>query len=363
MERILSQTDFNNLAEDVSNWFSKMKVKETSYGRFRMSKSAYHAFSLDASSLAADLCYMLAIQTTEAEKDEQANFFNDLQAPETGFYHEPFVNELEKLQINRVVEMSGTYFGFQLCGALEVIDRLPRYPFRFYEFTLRKSAITEYLETKFPWNHSPWGAGGWIDSIATMLRMNIKMGYKEYQLPLDEMIEWLQENQNPETGLWGNLDSPKGLTGLVNGGYHILRGTFFQMNMDIPYPERIIDACINVYKENDYFKPGNGEGCHDLDLFDLMLQASKYSPAYKKEEISRICEERFSEILSFQNKDGAFSFFPHKAQTEHNYYKISPGKEESDMQGTVFYMQTLKRISEHLGITFNIKRSKTHGYA
>lgn len=362
MDRKLNYNSLYRIPGSAGSWLSSMKANKP-LECYKMCRSAYHPFSIDATSLAADLIYMLDIPIFEAERNLFAEFFNSHQETNTGFYHEPFIHELNNLSIDRVVEMSGTYLSFQVCGALEAINRLPIYPFRFYEFTIRKGAISKYIEDKFPWNHSPWGAGGWIDSIATMLRMNIKMGYKEYQLPLDEMIEWLQKNQNPKTGLWGNLDSPKVLTGLVNGGYHILRGTLFQMNMNIPYPERIIDACINVYKENDYFKPGHGEGCHELDLFDLMLQASKYSQAYKKEEISRICEERFSEILSFQNKDGAFSFFPHKAQTEHNYYKISPGKEESDIQGTVFYMHTLKRISEHLGITFNIKRSKTHGYA
>lgn len=361
MARELNYNSVYKIFNRDGGWLSGMKANNTSE-RYKICRSAYHPFSIDATSLATDLMYMLNMPISEAEKDLFTEFFNSHQDANTGFYHEPFIHELDNSSIDRVVEMSGTYLSFQVCGALEAINRLPAHPFEFYEFTLKRGAISKYLEDRFPWGCAPWGAGGWVDSVATMLRTNIKMGYEEYSLPFNELLDWLKQNQNSKTGLWGNPDSYQKLTGVVNGGYHLLRGTFFQIGTELPYSEQVINTCINVYYENDYFKSGNGEGCHDLDLFDLLIQASTYNRNYRRDEISEICYKRLSDILSFQNDDGGFSFFPHKAQTEHNYYKVSPGEKESDMQGTVFYLHTIKRISEYLGFACNIKRSKTHGY-
>ncbi len=352
----------SSLTDSIEAWLTTLEVADTTYGRYKMSNSAYHNFSLDASSFAADLIYMLNRNLSEQQKGQQAEFFNSFQDSETGFYNEPFLHELYDSTIDRVIEMSGTYLSFQVCGAMEAIGRLPKYPFRFYEFALKKGAITKYIEEKLPWDYSPWGAGGWIDSIATMLLMNVKMGYETYKLPFDEILLWLKKHQNPETGLWGDPNSSQGVTGLVNGGYHLLRGTYFQSEIELPYTENIINNCIFIYRTNNYFRHGCGEGCHDLDLFDLMVQTTRYNQAYRKDEITDICKERLDEISSFQNDDGAFSFFPHRAQTEHNYYRISAGMEESDIQGTVFYLHTIRRISEYLGITFPIERSKSHGY-
>jgi hypothetical protein len=327
-----------------------------------MCRSAFHSYSLDASSLAADLTYMLDNPISEADKDGAAAFFNSLQDPQTGFYHEPFVWELADSTIDRVLEMSGTYLGFQVCGALEALGRLPAYPFKFYEFALQEGEISRYLEDEFPWDRSPWGAGGWVDSVATMLQMNIALGMEEYRAPLAEMLSWLLTHQSPETGLWGKPDSAQGLTGLVNGGYHLLRGIFFRRGLEVPWPEKVVDSCLRVYRECEYFRAGRGDGCHDLDLFDLLIQTTTQAETYRRQEITDICTERLKEILTFQNDDGGFSFYPHRAKDVHNYYRVSPGLKESDIQGTVFTMQVLRRLAEYLNFPFAIKRSKTHGY-
>ena len=45
-----------------------------------------------------------------------------------------------------------------------------------------------------------------------------------------------------------------------------------------------------------------------------------------------------------RKKDEGFSFKTNNSVKVHNYYNVSPGYPESDMQGTVFYLQTILSI-------------------
>jgi hypothetical protein len=60
-------------------------------------------------------------------------------------------------------------------------------------------------------------------------------------------------------------------------------------------------------------------------------------------------------------EDGGFSFEARNAAKNHNYYEISPGIKESDMQGTVFYLQTIISTLNILEIKHEFRYSKTHG--
>ena len=92
-----------------------------------------------------------------------------------------------------------------------------------------------------PWDRAPMGAGNMCDHGITMMRMNIKMGYEEYQDIIDNMYEWFEENQDKNTGLWGKLDA-QGKNGLVQAGYHLMRGSYFYDKKEIKYIEKIIDT-------------------------------------------------------------------------------------------------------------------------
>lgn len=325
-------------------------------------KNAYRSFSIDAASLHLDLQYMLNHLPDKAIQSEIKNKFDSLQEESTGFYHEPFCEqELGSSPIDRVVEMSGTYLGFQVGGSLRAINQLPKYEFKFYRPFIGEGKISEYLE-KMPWTRSPWGAGGWVDAVATMISLNLLQGHQEYQTVLDEIFIWLEQTQNPKNGLWGEA-SVQGLEGQINGTYHLLRGTWFFYDRDVSYPEKIIDSVIELLTTNTLFEEGKGEGCHDLDTFYLLVRVHRQIPSYRRHELQELLKLRLKTLISFQNLDGGFSFYPHRAKDMHNYYKISPSLNESDVQGTVFYLTAIKSIIEILEPDLHVpwKYSITHG--
>ena len=62
-----------------------------------------------------------------------------------------------------------------------------------------------------------------------------------------------------------------------------------------------------------------------------------------------------------QKPSGAFSFKANNSITNHNRYNVTPGFCESDLVGTVFYLETILRINNILGLDSNWKSSATHG--
>lgn len=350
------------LHESITKWLKSMEYNGD-YGKFKMCTHAYKDYSLDASSLATDLTHMLGIPLTKEEKLSRSQFFDSHQDKSTGFFHEDFQNELDENKIPRVIEMSGTYLGFQVGGAYRAIDAKPKNEFVFYRKYIQKETMKKYMTENFPWKYSPWGAGGMVDSVSTMLRLNIEMGFSEYQQTLDAMFEWLDSHQDPITGFWGDL-SVQGINGLINGGYHIMRGTYLWHNKDFKYSEKMIDTILKDLKENPIFDENNGHGCQDLDHFFLLEKIHSILPEYRKKEINELSMKRLNTILRIMlKKDGGFSFEANNAVKFHNYYDVSPGYSESDMQGTVFYLQTLQSINRILKMMqkniFN--DSTTHG--
>ena len=347
----------------VSAWLQEMQ-DGTEYARFRMCRHGVHPHTLDASSLAADLHQMLGNRLSEEDRDRQKRYFDSLQEPETGFFQESFCgSELDVSTIPRIIEMSGTYLGFQVGGAYRAIDRRPKYEFRFYRPLLAAKKMKAYLDEQCPWGHSPWGAGGMIDSISTMLRLNIEMGYTEYEEPLKAIFEWLEEHQDPRMGFWGD-EAAQGINGLINGGYHILRGTYFWYKRGVAYPERMVDLVLQNVRSHPLFEDGRGHGCHDLDHFFLLEKVFAQTDGYRQAEVQAVAEKRLTQILTAMHREeGGFSFEADNAVKMHNYYIVSPGVPESDMLGTVFYLQVLLSIFRMLGISCDKiwKDSVTHG--
>lgn len=348
------------LPEKVVNWIPDIVSGKTdTQGLYKVSKHAYHDYSIDATSLALDLHKMLGIAPLDTISSFK--FFNNQQEEETGFYHEPFVSELD-LSVDRILEMSGTYLGYQVATVLMAYNRKPKYSYRFYEQFLPQGTIEIYMSNNMPWNQSPMGAGNMVDHGATMMRANACFGDARYLEVLERMYQWLKENQYGQTGLWGE-EAAQGKNGLVQGGYHLMRGLYFQDNRQPDYVEKITDTTLASLDECAVFSDGNGEGCHDMDHFVVLERMLHFSNGYREADICSACERRLEQLRTMKCKDGAFSFEAKGSITNHNRYEVTPGLNESDIVGTVFYMETIFRILSILGYKVNWHSSVSHGTA
>ena len=190
--------------------------------------------------------------------------------------------------------------------------------------------------------------------------MNIKMGYEYFIEILDEMYEWFEKYQNKTTGFWGS-DSHQGKNGLVQAGYHLMRGTYFYDKRVPNFMEKIIDTTIQSIRECPVFLDGSGEGCHDMDHFVILERGLRLTNGYRENEIRSIATQRLEQLQIMKKSDGGFSFEPHNSIKDHNRYIVTPGYAESDLVGTVFYLETFLRINNILGERSQWQSSATHG--
>lgn len=343
----------------VIQWCEEMRVEDSEY--FKMCAHGYHNNLLDATSLAYDLQYMLGIVADKKTYLERERILDSYQTGEEGFFYERNIDEMfRNSSIDRVIEMHGTYLTFQAVGAYKAIGAMPKKEISFYSQYM--DDIEKYLEKNVPWQRSPWGSGGMLDDLGTILKCNIEMGHKKYVETMDRVFAWLDAHQDEETGMWGKRDNVQGINGLVNGAYHLMRGTYFLYDRPISMPEKIIDVIIEDLKYNSIFSDNDAHGCNDLDHFFLLQKCHELVPSYRREEIVDLSAHRKKIIFDvLKCQDGGFSFLAESAVKVHNYVDVSPGYKESDMQGTVFYLQTLISINKILGEENVIKTSLTHG--
>jgi hypothetical protein len=193
-----------------------------------------------------------------------------------------------------------------------------------------------------------------------MMRANIQFGDDRFQDVLDRMYQWLDDHQNPETGLWGN-EQAQGKNGLVQGGYHLMRGMYFYDDRAPNYAERIIDTTLTSLSECAVFSNGHGDGCHDMDHFVVLERMLKYSNGYREKDICLASEIRLAQLECLHREDGGFSFEATGSITNHNRYEVTPGNPEGDLVGSVFYLETIFRIFQILGFKTEWNPSVTHG--
>lgn len=346
----------------LPRWLHSMKDSE--FYTYRMCASSYHSRSCDAHTLACDLLQMLGSAPSEAALNQLRVELDRYQTGQEGFFFELFATEeLKNHTEKRVLEMHGNYLTFQACGAYRGLGLKLRKVVTFYDQFIQGKGLRAYLSENLPWNKSPWGAGGMVDNLCTIFHMNIELGRAEYEEQIEIIFKWLNENQSPVTGLWGSIDT-QGINGIINGGYHLMRGSYFLYVRPIQYPEKIIDTIIDNINSHPLFKDTTAHGCHDLDHFYLLERCHQRCQTYRVAEIRAIAEKRLSALLNLiPCSDGGLSFEAENAVKSHNYISVSPGIKEGDMQGAVFYLQTFISLARilRLNVCFKEQQSSTHG--
>lgn len=347
---------YDSKPKSISDWLNKMWNNDKS--AYRLSASSIYKHSIDATTLGLDLCQMLNIKEKNLKKSLE--YLDQRQDPKTGFYYEDYVDSLDKTN-HRYLEIAGTYLGFQTSSLFLYHDLKPKYLYNFYRQFIFDRSIKNYMTNNMPWRNAPTGAGGMVDQAATMIRCNMHFGEVEYCEVIENMYNWLNENQNEDTGLWGNIES-RGLSGLILAAYHLMRGMYFIDKLIPNYPEKIIDSILQSLNETDLLQVGAGEACHDMDHFVMLERMFFYTDhCYRKDEIISQTEKRIIHLRKMVMVDGGFSFTSDGTIKNHYGYNVTTGDLESDMVGTVFYMETLFRMLLILGEKPKWKSSITHG--
>lgn len=170
-------------------------------------------------------------------------------------------------------------------GALNLLDAKPLYTAKGFEKYQTKEGLWAFMDS-IDWAKNPWlGAHLGAGIYASMLLTDTVADAWE-----DIYFQWLDENADPETGLWkrGALEGAE--------AFHYLASTFhYVFNYEyakraLPYPKELLDTCIKAYREGACMDFSKSVGWPDIDFTYLLARVQRRAGS-RYEETQEILKE------------------------------------------------------------------------
>ena len=168
-------------------------------------------------------------------------------------------------------------------AALELFDAQPLYPLTALMPYLDQEKLWAFLDhldwSGAPWSQSHQGAGLYASMVIT------RTCDKQWQ---NDYFTWLREHCDPEMGM-----SKKGSFGKDMVSHHMYGWFHYLFNHEyarqpIPYPDKLIDTCIDMYVNKTMdAKYGREVGFMEIDWVFCMNRASRQTP-HRFEEVKEL---------------------------------------------------------------------------
>ena len=161
-----------------------------------------------------------------------------------------------------------------------------------------------------------------------------------------DIINFIDEVCDSQTGAYFINPKPSNRE-LINGSMKVISGLDW-LDEKIKYPEKLIDLCLSSNISHD--------GCDLVDVVYVLFKCSNQT-TYKRSEIKKYIYDLLEIIsLHFYEKDGGFSYFLRKSQTNYYGVKITKGTNNPDIHGTLLLTWALSMIVQILEIeNINLK--------
>ena len=292
-----------SLRKRVLEWVEKMRVKEAPYGRYKMSpstqpyllSSCYAAFVRE---LYADLRNLSTWQ-----RKEWIDYINSCQDRETGLFCDPEMRpEHAKNHSWEYLFLQSTTFCLSALSALQGTSRHPvHYDGRWYN----PSGIVRWLERR-DWSNA-WMETNTVMFVGILLiREFTQYGTVKAKRVLENMLEWLDQFQDPCTGYWGTREGAS-LQNSMAGAYHLYL-LYYYLDRPLKYLDKIIDSTLSLQQQDGLFSPrGGGGACEDIDAIDTLVNAYQRT-TYSRSDIVRALMRALPSLLACQNEDGGFVY-------------------------------------------------------
>jgi acetyltransferase-like isoleucine patch superfamily enzyme len=191
---------------------------------------------------------------------------------------------------------------------------------------------------RLPWAAEAWTAGHWVDALGTALHLSRRRG-DELPTGVEEaLIGWLVAHADPETGLWGAPRVADGMLQPVNGFYRASRGTFAQLGLPVPSPQRVVDTVLAHARDERFFTPGRRDACNVLDVAHPLWLAR--GAGHRADEVAALARELLEAALELWVPDAGVPFAEGG----------EPGLQGTEMWlAIVWYLAELLGLAEELG--------------
>jgi hypothetical protein len=220
--------------------------------------------------------------------------------------------------------------------------RFPEYLFRFK----RSNTFSAWLSSQ-AWEKEPANISNAIQNVGTFFQFAQYYGMEPWMVNVqDEMFDWLDANQDPQTGSWGKFDKSKeSRSQCVQTGYHIWL-LYFWVNRPLKYCDSIIDTCLQTQNEVGGFGPvWNSSACEDIDTIDPLSRLIGSADPSRKLKISNTLTTALPWVLFQQNNDGGW-VFKRRTTFEYGHPLMRQEYDASTMFPTWFRLLSLAYIAK-----------------
>gem|GEM_PF-797054 len=182
---------------------------------------------------------------------------------------------------------------------LRVLNRKPRYEFRFFEQLLNARKLYQWVKS-YDWG-KPWEVSNQICAAATILfAMRDWFGITEVDQIIEEgMYPALEELIDENTGFWGTragASLPHGLYATI----HIIP-IYFAQGWPIKHVERSVDSTLACQLPNGSFP--DGRNCPDFDGAYMITNLAEISE-YRLEDLKKAARLYLENALMHEDPNG-----------------------------------------------------------
>ncbi len=202
-------------------------------------------------------------------------------------------------------------------------------------------ALDGYL-SRLNW-YQPWHAGSQFSHLMFFYlqqRKSNHLSQDRYEALIQYAIEWVNRLQHRDDGCWYKGDVPLRIK--LNGAMKIITALLAIDRLQFDYPEKLVDYALRAEEDE-----------HACDLFNTMLvlnYASKLlGRTYRQGEIEKFALKKLSVYRRYYHEEeGGFSFFLNRANSNYYGVKITRGRYEPDIHGTMLFLWGISLIVQIL---------------
>lgn len=218
------------------------------------------------------------------------------------------------------------------CAAIPVLQQF-QIPLKYPIFAAHRFCDVDYLQSWL--NQRDW-KNAWFEGNNILFVGQLLVYLRDFEqaagagAALDVWFQWLDQQVDPTTGLWGT-NGYCATDAAVYGGYHQLL-VYYHENRDLTSPERLVDTVLDLQHSDGGFNPhGNAGACEDVDSVDILVNVYKRRD-YRRADIRHALRRCVRHILATQNEDGGF---PYKRDCPQSHMGI-PGTDAGPNVSTTF---------------------------
>ncbi|WP_150913227.1 hypothetical protein [Marinobacter halotolerans] len=239
---------------------------------------------------------------SDHEKSEWAAYINGFQDPETGIYRAPEIFEGQIKGGGHNQEHLALHLAAHILPALDLLGSRPQYELTFAEKFLDIETLKGWLSAR-DWSEA-WLEGNNLLFVGQLLVHLRENGSQQAEQALEVFMEWLDDQVDPETGLWGTNGFCDKYAAIY-GGYHQLL-LYYYLGRPLIAPDNLIDTALSIQHVDGGYSRWNGGGtCQDVDAVDILVNLYKLT-GHRRRDIRRSLRRNYASVMRRKTIEGGF---------------------------------------------------------